>query len=756
MVQGRKGFGAAAVGENRIVVAGGHNDETKEDLRSAEMLVVPCEADTKETKENRCKKIVSKKLPRMNLPRNGCAAVSVGARVIVVGGMNSQRGVLNTGEMLILHGQETEWQPLQGPMKEKRLHCAAVAKNNKIYVIGGTKNCMNSLSTMESYDLQTRSWSVMPPMLTGRIAPAACIVDRKIYVIGGYNAGKELDSVECYDIDHRVWSDLANVALPNPIAEASVAVLPNSSHMVIVGGTSCGEPSNRIYNCEIASDDASPFKWSSDIPVLPTPRSGHAMVAFHTNILVLGGFDGKASSSSVETITYTVTSTKAEERYPKSPDNGVTPKCPPPIPKRPSPFSFTRPLSGKMKFACVPLNQEVVTNSFYVDALADGEASNHMVSIKSRLQNLVSAIQDHFQYKVFYTMVSYYFTLGELKEKERNHLVKQALKACSKLCDTDFNYALFRIHLDKAFQDNAISKIVKYELEGAGNKEHIRNADFIQQMQALVVHNMEQLEELQSDIQDIYASLSKLESNVKKVNESLSNIATGLRRKYRIEACAGFVGALLNAISFGVAGSAMQGCISLALSEIVNFGDVPHLCQVVEGVGDISVHDALQTGLDIVEENSEMGLMHAVREKNSFVIISAVAAVVSKASGQQSQFRFDSYLDPVEEKKLPIHAAINNNHPLCFMSAISATDAEFNQVDSKFRSPADFAAVHGRVDMMNVIVERGGRFNLRSEPAMRKYAERRALEEQKKKWELDYGNKKGKSDKDSSDKCIIS
>jgi len=163
--------------------------------------------------------------------------------------------------------------------------------------------------------------------------------------------------------------------------------------------------------------------------------------------------------------------------------------------------------------------------------------------------------------------------------------VDKALKQSAALCTSDLAYAVNCLHLKKARKDGLISDLTHGLNVAAANRAHIENADFIRELKAQV----KLIDALELSMRDIHKAVRRLETNIVRVNDAFQGISRGLHRKIRIEACVGFVSAILNAFSFGVAGTAVQGIFAIAIGSIVDFGDVPHLCDVVEGLHDVTI-----------------------------------------------------------------------------------------------------------------------------------------------------------------------
>ncbi|XP_076811870.1 uncharacterized protein LOC143458868 [Clavelina lepadiformis] len=82
----------------------------------------------------------------------------------------------------------------------------AVVLNNEIYAIGGYDGS-NRLSSVEKYNLDTKTWIDVPSMTEERCGGSACVVAGLIWVFGGCD-GK---TVEFYDPATNKWQVSTNM-----------------------------------------------------------------------------------------------------------------------------------------------------------------------------------------------------------------------------------------------------------------------------------------------------------------------------------------------------------------------------------------------------------------------------------------------------------------------------------------------------------------------------------------------------------------
>ena len=99
-------------------------------------------------------------------------------------------------------------------MQTPRRWFAAVICNGVIYAIGGQTNTKRKIttSTVETYDFDKDKWVYISSMITERRAHAACVMNGKIYVVGGLDASKnDVKSIEYFDPQTDSWSVVGNL-----------------------------------------------------------------------------------------------------------------------------------------------------------------------------------------------------------------------------------------------------------------------------------------------------------------------------------------------------------------------------------------------------------------------------------------------------------------------------------------------------------------------------------------------------------------
>jgi hypothetical protein len=161
------------------------------------------------------------------------------------------------------------------------------------FVMGGTVDGHNLLSSMERFDAVSGQWSAAAAMATQRAMFGACVIAGEIYAAGGGGTDNTVhSSVEKYMPSLDTWSAVA----PMPYQCMGHAAVAVGSVMYVVGGTTE----------EMLKFDSTQGTWSEGAP-MPEIRIGCAAVAVGSDIYVFGGCDlestMKASIFKYDTVT---------------------------------------------------------------------------------------------------------------------------------------------------------------------------------------------------------------------------------------------------------------------------------------------------------------------------------------------------------------------------------------------------------------------------------------------------------------------
>lgn len=173
------------------------------------------------------------------------------------------------------------------PMPTPRIWPAAVTLGERIYVIGGMSAFGQTLDTVEIYDPFKDTWTPGPPLPDGRYQLGAAVLDDKIYAVGGLvgYSQQARDSLFVFDPQRGGWSTGPN--LPNQVGAAAVVVADGQLHVFGGRGTFGTMSTHFVY-------DPVADAWAT-APEMTSVRDSLTAVEFDGRIWVMGGRSGAAA-----------------------------------------------------------------------------------------------------------------------------------------------------------------------------------------------------------------------------------------------------------------------------------------------------------------------------------------------------------------------------------------------------------------------------------------------------------------------------
>lgn len=199
----------------------------------------------------------------MPLAVNHPAAAVDGGRLYVHGGFVSPAGLESaTARLFEYEPGADRWTELPSSTVPRAAH-ALQAIDGKLYAAGGANSQSDQLTSLEVYDIASRSWSAGASMPTGRNHVASAVVDNCLYVLGG-RPPLNLDVVEHYDPATDSWKTVAPMHVPR----SGFAAVVVGRRVVVFGGEG---PAGTIAAVEIYDADAD--SWG-ELPPMRTPRHG--------------------------------------------------------------------------------------------------------------------------------------------------------------------------------------------------------------------------------------------------------------------------------------------------------------------------------------------------------------------------------------------------------------------------------------------------------------------------------------------------
>ncbi|XP_048453078.1 kelch-like protein 29 [Rhincodon typus] len=150
---------------------------------------------------------------RMTVPRCRHNSLVYDGKIYTLGGIGVS-GNLNHVERY--DTITNQWETVS-PLPKAVHSAAATVCGGKIYVFGGVNEAGRAAGVLQSYVLQTNTWSfIESPMIGKIICYSAVVLDGKIYATGGIvsSEGPALGNMETYDPHTNTWTILQNMPCP--------------------------------------------------------------------------------------------------------------------------------------------------------------------------------------------------------------------------------------------------------------------------------------------------------------------------------------------------------------------------------------------------------------------------------------------------------------------------------------------------------------------------------------------------------------
>ena len=324
---GRTASATAALGDGRVLVTGGINDDRGEVTGSTEVY----DDDTGDVVGTGAP-LVDGTLPARRhhaAGRRGCSSPAAGAS-------SATRGT-EPGQQRDLRPRHGEWSRAGDHWTcRASCHTATLLEDGTVLVVGGRDGTEQRLppAGRETYDPVTGLWTTAGPLSTGRDGHTANLMgDGKVLVTGGYSDSGTLATSEVYDPDHPHLEPDGVTQRPRKWHAATAL---SDGRVLVAGGqnratTEVYSPASKTWRSAGAAGRRSEYP-----SVTATSRNGTALVA--------GGYkphrlpqdrrdrDPAAAPARSSTPTVTAVADRARTTVPRSP----TSRRPTPTPTAPA------------------------------------------------------------------------------------------------------------------------------------------------------------------------------------------------------------------------------------------------------------------------------------------------------------------------------------------------------------------------------------------------------------------------------------
>lgn len=212
----------------------------------------------------------------------GPATAVLGGSIYVVGGSTASTGDSTTA-VQVYDPATNSWNPgvsLPTPL----MGVVGAVVKNVLYVFGGSANinCNPAGSGVWAYNSKTKTWASKAAMPTALCTPDAVVVDNIIYIIGGYDGTNALTTVQSYNPATDTWTEETPLLSPK---NGGAAAAIGKTTIVASGGYINSEGS---ATGDTEAYDVATKTWSELTPDA-TPRNAQCFGAVGANLYVAGG-----------------------------------------------------------------------------------------------------------------------------------------------------------------------------------------------------------------------------------------------------------------------------------------------------------------------------------------------------------------------------------------------------------------------------------------------------------------------------------
>ena len=228
-------------------------------------------------------------MPRTNHRRKSC--------LVVAGGLTRSEDdpVVEDNRCQFYNEDTSRWEALtEMPPSVGRLYSVCYL-GRSLLLTGGHKG--GALKQCWLYDLATKQWEAMPPLITARRYHRSVSQDNCVYVVGGWDvANKVLASFECLNLTRRQWSCMPSM----PEAVRLPMIITHGNKVYVFGGR--GAQDVRLRCTQVFNTTRAQWCCQSDMTEI---CSTGAAVTVNDSIYLVGGHNRTCLKYTPATDTWT-------------------------------------------------------------------------------------------------------------------------------------------------------------------------------------------------------------------------------------------------------------------------------------------------------------------------------------------------------------------------------------------------------------------------------------------------------------------
>jgi len=212
---------------------------------------------------------------------------------------------------------------------------------------------------------------------------------------------------------------------------------------------------------------------------------------------------------------------------------------------------------------------------------------------------------------------------------------------------------VYKLILEKAKADKIVTTDDSNHWKDTAESKRKERGPILQQMKVTIDANTEHIDGLDLNVESLCKQIGSLSEYVHQVNpKSVDARKRKLPLGHRIAAATAFIKAVITAVSLGVDGGSRPSLIRALekiLTDIIDFGDLPHIRRVIEmrlskpasdelGSAYSEIKETFELGVKLVEGEGEEALKSGLEGGNAAVALGAIATLAcGDCSGAQKK-----------------------------------------------------------------------------------------------------------------------
>lgn len=226
--------------------------------------------------------------------------------IYIIGALTGKYPLETPLEDIFVYNPELDSWRKEGkiPMERLRGSTGNSIKSNSVYISCGIKNGHTSdhKKWLDSYNLETKTWTILPDAPRVRDHFQAVENKGKIYLLGGrlskapkHTFSETIPEVDVYNIQQKKWTTLQNTI---PTHRAGTMSVLYNDYVLVMGGESIHQ---KVAHNNVEGLNVNTLEWKM-FPSLNRGRHGSGAVLFGNAIFIASGSGNRGGKPELKTM----------------------------------------------------------------------------------------------------------------------------------------------------------------------------------------------------------------------------------------------------------------------------------------------------------------------------------------------------------------------------------------------------------------------------------------------------------------------